>query len=652
MGDVANVASAASVLREHYPDARIVWLVQDTASEVVDMFCDVDEKVVFERRRWLRDIRRLSTAFRAVREAGRFLRLLRHPRFDVSLDFQANLKSGVLGLLANARQRVGFAEGFCREGNDLFTDFRYAPSQSRVRRPDRHLALLRHFGIDAESRLPRLRVPGWAEREVREFLAKRVGPGQRIVAIHPGTSDFAAFKRWPADKFALLADRLVRDTGCAVVFTWGPGELDIVRGILDAMTAPAFALPPGLMKMAALFRECALCIGGDTGPLHLAAALGAPVLGMYGPKDTGLYAPTGSRYILVRSGLRCGPCARRRCPGSPCMRSIRVQTVLDAAHALLAGEDEVASTALPSVRMEEAAFHWSPRPPTGRAPYRLRDRGDGLWAFAGGRFRGLVDRGAGDHELLARLAAPTSFFETPGASWLTNRPHSQACRVSLAAELGQRRVHVKRYLRPGSFVRHSRRKRPSQARNAWGAARRLLAAGVPVPRPLAFVERGLSLSPRESALVTEDVPDSQNLRELLDRPDLPSRRRVIALTAECVAQFHLAGYYHGDLKIKSILVQNPYSPSPKLWMLDLEQARRLRFIPRSCRDLFRVRDIRVLSDSLHGRAQGRERARFLILYARHLGWSRRRMKTLAYMIAFLRKMARVRMRRKTAPAVG
>ena len=653
VGDVVNVASAASILRDHYPDARIVWLVQDTASEVVDLFEDVDDKVVFERRRWVRDVRRLSTVFEVVREVGRFLSMLRRPRFDVSLDFQGDLKSGVLGLLANAKQRVGFAEGFCREGNDLFTDFRYAPSQSRVRRPDRHLALLRHFGIDSESRLPRARVAAWAEREVGEFLRGHVSDGRRIVAIHPGTSPFAAFKRWPAEKYALLADRLAKDLGCAVVFTWGPGELETVQSIVGMMTSPALALPPApsLMKTAALLRRCALCIGGDTGPLHLAAALGAPVLGIYGPKDTGLYAPSGSRHILVRSGLGCGPCTRRRCPGSPCMRSIRVETVLDAAHALLDGDDAVRTAAVPSVRVEEAAFHRIARPAIGRAPYELRDRGDGLWAFAGGRFRGLVDSSAGHHELLARLADPSSFFSTSGSDWLINRARSKVCSVSLRVEFGQERVHVKRYLRRGSFRLHSRRMRPSQARHAWRAARSLRAAGLSVPRPLAFVERGPALFPRESALVTEGVPDARNARELLDAHDVPhnARLRLIALAARCVAEFHLAGHVHGSLGAKSILIQCPQGASPKAWLLDLELARRLRFVPASCRDLWRSRDLRMLNDSLHDLASGRDRGRFLILYARRLGWSRRRARTLGYLITRLSKTPGIRMQSKAAP---
>ena len=642
VGDVVNVAPAVSILRDQFPDARIAWLVEDRASDVVDLFCDVDEKIVFERRRWSRDIRSLLTAFRVVRETGRFLSRLRHPRFDVSLDFQANLKSGVLGMLARARERVGFAEGFCREGNDLFTGVRYAPSQSRVRRPDRHLALLRHFEVTDELRLPRAKVPEWAEREVDEFLSTEIRHRQRrrIVAIHAGTSSFAAFKRWPPGKFAVLADHLIEDLGCAVVFTWGPGEREIVQTVLDAMSCSAVALPgpPSLLKSAALFRRSALMIGGDTGPLHLAAALGAPVVGIYGPKDTGLYAPSGDSHILVRPNLPCGPCGRRKCPEAPCMRSIRVETVLDAARTLLASARVGRAIPVPEIRQEQAGALYEGKARKGVPPYRVTWRPDGLLSVSVGKFRGAVDPSANHHDLLTRLANPASFFNARGAEWLINRRDNKVCSVPVKVEVGARQVHVKRWLRPESFGFYPKRVLPSRAGNAWRTARCLRKLGVPTPTPLAVVERRAFLSSVESVLVTETVPSSQTAREIFDSADLPdgTRGRLIAEVAHCVAQFHSSGHCHGALKLKSILVQDARTLKPKAHVIDLDLARRLRFMPSSCRDLFRARDLRSLNGSLHGRAQGRERERFLVCYARHMGWSRRRTKTVAFLAGFLR----------------
>ena len=640
VGDVVNVAPAASILRDRFPDARIAWLVEDRASDVVDLFCDVDEKIVFERRRWSREIRSLLTAFGVVREAGRFLSTLRHPRFDVSLDFQANLKSGVLGMLARARDRVGFAEGFCREGNDLFTGARYAPSQSRVRRPDRHLALLRHFGVTDELRLPRTKVPEWAAREVDEFILAEIRHRQRkrIVAMHPGTSNFAAFKRWPPEKFAILADHLIEDLGCAVVFTWGPGELEIVQTVLDAMSCSAATLPgpPSLLKAAALFERSALMIGGDTGPMHLASALGTPAVGIYGPKDTGLYAPSGDSHILVGPNLPCGPCGRRTCPEAPCMRSIRVETVLDAARTLLASARGPRTIPVPDIRQEQAGALPDGKARKGVPPYRVTWRSDGLLSVSAGKFRGAVDPSANHHDLLIRLANPASFFSAGGAEWVINRRDNKVCRVPVKVEVGEFQAHVKRWLPAGSFSSHRERTRHRRAMNAWRAARRLREAGVPTPTPLVVAERRAFMSMGESVLVTETIESSQTARELLDsgEPTRDARKRLIAEAAKCIAQFHLAGYRHGDLKLKSILIQHPRAPKPKAHMIDLELARRLRFMPSSCRDLFRARDLRSLNRSLHGRAQDADRERFLICYARHMGWSRRRTRAVAFLAGF------------------
>ena len=499
LGDVVNVAPAVSALRAARPHAHITWLVEDRASEAVDLLSDVDEKLVFPRRAWQQGLWRPIRLLHTLRETFRLLRRLSSPRFDVSLDFQGNLKSGVFGLLAGARQRVGYAKGFCREGNHIFTNVHFAPHSGQVRRCDRHMALLRHFGLDVQAELPTSRVPASAQDAVRDFLSERQRPGQPLVAMHPGASKFAAFKRWPAEKYARLADQLAQDPGCLVVFTYGPGERGTVDDILREMKMPAALLPtsPSIATMAAMFQASALVVGGDTGPLHLAAGLGRPVVGIYGPKDTGLYAPCGDSYVLVRSGLPCSPCTRRRCAGSACMRSIRVATVLDSCRSLLA-HPRVRAAAPAEVVVDK------PGPAPGAAaagdapPYRLWPLPRGDWTVQAGPLRGRVTPYGLDHELLVRLSDPAGFFDQPDAEVIEEGPGVRTCRVPMDFESGRQAI----------CVRHDRAA-PKRARAEYTSA--LVVGGTPErpDTPLAFVERRRFGRCCESMLVTTEQPRIQ-----------------------------------------------------------------------------------------------------------------------------------------------
>ncbi|MDA0934813.1 MAG: glycosyl transferase, partial [Planctomycetota bacterium] len=167
------------------------------------------------------------------------------------------------------------------------------------------------------------------------------GGARPLVVLHPGASAFAAFKRWPVERFADLAARLTR-TDFRVAVSFGPGEQALGRSIHEA--APGVVLLDGtelgLLRLAASYRTADLVVAADTGPLHVAAAAGARVLALFGPKDTRLYGPRdhGAGHRTLFHDVPCRPCRRRRCASPICILGLDVDTVEAEVRAMLGGQ--------------------------------------------------------------------------------------------------------------------------------------------------------------------------------------------------------------------------------------------------------------------------------------------------------------------------
>ena len=206
--------------------------------------------------------------------------------------------------------------------------------QSRFRRND---ALVRYLGLAAEPLARPLAVTDAALAAARKAL----GEGPAPVAIHPGTSDSTAHKRWTAEGYGALARALAAD-GVPSVVTAGPARDDraFAEAVVAASDGAARMAPPtpSLLDLAALFQVCRLYVGGDTGPLHVASLVGTPVVQLIGPThpvENEPFAGTASR--TVRVDVACNPC-RRGCAAASCMRAIHPDLVIDAARGLLAAQ--------------------------------------------------------------------------------------------------------------------------------------------------------------------------------------------------------------------------------------------------------------------------------------------------------------------------
>ncbi len=342
LGDVMHALPVLEALRSELPDATIDWVVEDRAADLLQGRPELSRLVVLPRRRILEDAR--HKPWRLATSAGAFLRTLRARRYDVVLDLQGNLKSGIVTRLARARHRYGPARPVAREGNHLFTTRRARPAPSRRHRVERNLVLLASMlGHPVAWQDPGLFVPEDVEREAERRLQAAGLVAHDYVILHPGTSRFGAYKRWPPARFADLA-RLLRARGETVVVTAPPGEEDLAAEVAEHAGDAVTVLPtPSLPLLGAVTRRARLFIAGDTGPLHLAALAGTPLVGLFGPKDPAIYGPYGRRAhgaagglpVLVREDVACRPCRRRTCPDPVCMTGLEAEAVLAAAASIL-----------------------------------------------------------------------------------------------------------------------------------------------------------------------------------------------------------------------------------------------------------------------------------------------------------------------------
>jgi len=220
------------------------------------------------------------------------------------------------------------------------------PYRSDRHEVDQNATLLAELapGIAADLGATRYHITEVDHTWITDWLAAEDhDPGQRLVAIHPGAG--AAVKQWPAEMWAAVADRLAERPDVRIVLTGGPGERKLVGSIATRLAHPALnaAGATTLGQLAALYAHCALVLGSDSGPLHLAAAVDAPSVHLYGPVSPIKFGPWGdpSRHVVLRTTWPCAPCDRLDWPASAvpqhaCMTTITPDAVVRAADSLLA----------------------------------------------------------------------------------------------------------------------------------------------------------------------------------------------------------------------------------------------------------------------------------------------------------------------------
>lgn len=332
LGDVVHVLPALTALRELFPEAQISWVVEPLGAALLKGHPDLAHLFVPPRQAWKRDLRNPLRWCRVLREVAGLTRAMRRERFDVVLDFQGNLRSAVTMLLAGGRTRVGFARQDVTEGAAAWvTNRKAAPQRPRTNKTEKNLALVRALGFDAPCPRGRLSLEPTDVDWARQFLADLDGKGPAVV-LHPAVSRFGDFKRWPVRHYRALIDLLREQLDARIAITWGPGEEELAREI-DRPMVLGEVVP--LKRLAALLSVADLFVAADTGALPLAATLGTPTIGLFGPKDATVYRPYPFDGDVATSPAPCSPCRLRQCDHRICMTLIPPELVFEKARATL-----------------------------------------------------------------------------------------------------------------------------------------------------------------------------------------------------------------------------------------------------------------------------------------------------------------------------
>ncbi|MBN1571734.1 MAG: glycosyltransferase family 9 protein [Deltaproteobacteria bacterium] len=340
IGDVIRVLPSLGLLRKRFPMAKISWVVEEAASDILGGMGEIDEIIVFPKKRILRKLGRPWTFFGAVGEFVKFSKELRRSSFDVALDYHGLLKSGLISFFSGAPVRLGFAKGFSKELNHLFNNRKIKLPVPKLSRITRNLLLTE--GLTGVDGVPEIHIGTTPEdRKVVDIIEAEYLSGERPrIVVHPSTSPRTPYKRWGAERYAALSDILVSRLKAEVIITFGPGEEDTAREVRDGMKHGATILdrPMRLRELAELYRRSDVYVGGDTGPMHIASFVGTPVVAIFGPTDPIENEPyVKTPFVMIRRPTDCSPCRKKGCTRGDCFEGITPEEVADEVIRLLGG---------------------------------------------------------------------------------------------------------------------------------------------------------------------------------------------------------------------------------------------------------------------------------------------------------------------------
>ncbi|RKU25816.1 hypothetical protein C6499_14390 [Candidatus Poribacteria bacterium] len=310
LGDIVLTTPAIRAVRAHFPDAYIAMLVAKQSAEILRENPHLNEIITFDRLAKNKD----------TGEMLRIIRLLRERKFTLTIDLQRKFRTEMLMYFSGAAERIGKGR-FCtvrvhEQGNKHATAH--------------YFDLLHAAGIPAED--PRLEL-FLSESEqldtAQRFDTAGVNDGQLKVGFFPGAG--WKLREWMPDRFAAIGDKLVEHFNANVLIFGGQKETELVQTVADLMNARAILFAGNLQirELAACIEKCDLFLTNDTGPMHIAAAVGTPTVSLFGPGNHIRFQPLGELHQTIRHAVPCSPCKQftDKCKDNICMKGIGVDEV-------------------------------------------------------------------------------------------------------------------------------------------------------------------------------------------------------------------------------------------------------------------------------------------------------------------------------------
>ena len=333
LGDIVHAIPVAAALRRHLPSARIDWLVSAKHHEILDLVPVLDRRIVINDRGGASSG---APLWRAVGE-------LRRARYDVAIDMQGLLKSALLARASGAASVIGLSRSYARERfAPLFYTQTYDPGCNGLYDPAerRHIAeinlgLLTPLGIEhAAVEFPLER----GDSRVAQQVAEQAGGRYALLNPCAGWPN----KRWPPERFGAIAEHLRRRHGLTSFVLWGPGEEALAQQVAASSNGAARLAPQTtIAALVELVRGAAIMVSGDTGPTHIAAAVGTPIVALYGPTRAQQNGPLSPDDVAISRFENCSCQRLRQCVrASMCLLDVDVSEVATAADRRMARELE------------------------------------------------------------------------------------------------------------------------------------------------------------------------------------------------------------------------------------------------------------------------------------------------------------------------
>lgn len=335
IGDVVLTFPAIQALKETFPEKKLVVCVRDKAEDLMKECPWLDGVVSIGRgkRKFFAEVIHQFIFFRDLRRHG----------FGVAVELRTGTRGAILTFLSGAPLRIGrFAVDGKLWRNRLFTHLVEPAGEMKQYAAEHSLNIIRLLNVNIQNRVPRIVVSDSRKKEALALFAEEgVAADRAVLAIHPFS--LWKFKEWEIDQWVLLVDDLVKRFHCNVIITGSPEERRRAREIQERSKSGVFNLAgrTAIGLLPAVMQACRFFIGVDTAALHIAAAVGTPTIGIFGPSSPICWAPRGEGHYVVSKKMDCLPCRNKGCQDSEislCLRELSYIEVKEKLEAHFSGQ--------------------------------------------------------------------------------------------------------------------------------------------------------------------------------------------------------------------------------------------------------------------------------------------------------------------------
>ena len=319
LGDVIHALPFLQAVKNTWPDSEVDWVISKNLKDILEGNTLITELILIDKDAW----KSIKNIYSTLWDISILKKRLRSKHYDVVVDLQGLLRSGLITFYAKATKKVGFADA--REGSRLFYDKKVVVEDS-IHAVDKCLEAANAIGAIVKK----AKFPLQPDKKARDRIKKLLGNIDEYIVITPSARWLS--KRWPAEKFAAL----IKNISIPCIIAGGKDDRKLAYNIIEKIKKPEgpiinFCGKTDLKELTALIAGAKALITNDSGPMHIAAALNRPVVAIFGPTDPVKTGPYGwqksNKLIIVSAKVFCSPCRKKKCKEMICMQQISVNSV-------------------------------------------------------------------------------------------------------------------------------------------------------------------------------------------------------------------------------------------------------------------------------------------------------------------------------------